>query len=434
MSNLQNFVDSKVLPHMQKLGTNKALKAITSGMMSTMPLSLGVSIIAIVGNFPIAAWVNFLNKIGIKTHMAAIIGGSTEIIALFLAYNIAYYYAKEKKTDATTCGTLSLATYMILMPQSILNTDGSISSAIERSYLGSQGIFVAIIFALLVTSLYAFLKAKGFYIRLPENIPEMVSKSLSPAFISMIIFAIVLFIRFGFGFLEYDNAFDFISKMIAKPLMSVGTNTGTLIILYVIVNLAWCFGIHPSAITSVIVPVLYAGIAANVAAFQAGQVLPFLEYIIVYKFINTGGTGNTLGLAIDMCLFSKSKRFKTLGKMAIVPNIFNINEPVVFGTPILYNPIFMLPMALTAIVSGGIGFLLVRFGIYAQFNPAVSVPWTTPAPINHLLTAGVIAALGSLIVIAATAAVYYPFFKYADKLALKEETEQSVLEEMGNVE
>lgn len=428
MRKIQVFVNEKILPLTQKLGKNKALNAITAGMMATMPLSLGTSVVAIVANFPVKEWTTWLNTVGIKVHMAAIIGGTTEIIALFLAFLIAYNYASEIKTDKLTSGVLSLGVFMILMPQTVVTEEGVILSAITRSYMGSTGIFVAIFVGLLTVRLYAYLKGRGLYIKLPDSVPDMVAQSLSPAFISMIIFIVVVFVRFGFGLTEYGNAFDYVSKIIAQPLMSIGTSPVSLIGLYMIINLAWCFGIHPSAIASVILPILYTGIAANVAAFQSGQILPFLEYIIVYKYINTGGTGNTLGLALNMTFFSKSERFKTLGKLAIIPNLFNINEPIIFGAPVLYNPIFMVPMVLSAVVSGGLGMLLVRMGLYASFNPTVSVPWTTPAPINHLLTTGVYAALGCVVVIIASAIVYYPFFKLADKLALKEESNKKVVE------
>lgn len=422
MSGFRSYIEEKVIPATTKLSGNKVIKSLTSAMMATMPLTLGTSIIAIIGNFPVASWTKFLAEIGVADDTSAIIAGTTSILAIFLSFLVAYYYAQFNNKNAITSGVLGLGAYLALMPQNMALEDGKILNVLQKSYLGSAGIFVAMLTGILVAGLYCFLEDKGFVIKFPESVPEMISKSLSPTFIAMIMFLVIFIVRAGFGMTSYGNVFDFINKVVAAPIMSFGSTPLALITIYAIGNLFWCFGIHPSALLSVYIPVFMTAMTGNIEAFQAGQPLPYLAFIIVYFYIMMGGTGSTLGLAFDMLFFSKSERFKALGKLAIVPNLFNINEPIIFGAPIIFNPVFMIPMVLVPFLNGGLALLWVKLGFYANFNPAIKMPWTMPAPVNELMRAGVWAAVAAIVTIIATAILYYPFFKYADKMACKEES------------
>ncbi|MHC5229224.1 PTS sugar transporter subunit IIC [Enterococcus sp. LJL99] len=423
MNNFNGFIEKNVVPTMGKIENNIVLKSITHGMMATMPLSLGTSIVAIIANFPNKIWTTWLAETGLAEHAAAVISGSTTIIALYLAFIIGFYHAKARNADGMTAGVLSLAAFLILMPQTIVATDGTVVDGYARTYLGASGVFVSIISGILISGIYVFLKKKNLSLKLPDSVPEMVNQSLSPTFIAMIIFIIIFAVRVLFGFTSYGNAFDAINQIIGAPVMKFGATPTALITLYALVNLFWTFGIHPSALTSFYTPVLLAVITGNIEAFQSNQALPYLSMIVIYQFIMLGGTGSTLGLVINMLLFGKSNQFKMLGKLTIIPNLFNINEPVIFGTPIVYNPVFMLPMTLVPVVNGIIGLLLTKAGWFAAYNPTIKVPWTMPAPIIQFLQTGWLAALAAFIVIIVDALLYFPFFKIADKIALQNENE-----------
>lgn len=421
MSNFSNVIQQKLVPFMGKVSSNKVIMSLTAGMMAIMPLTLGTFLIAIASNFPIAAWTNWLAATGLSTHMSAVIGATTELTGLYIVFSVAYNYAKLKESDGMTAGILSLASFIILMPQKVKFPDGTAVDALAKTYLGSGGIFVSMIVAILVTSLYCYLDKKGLVLKLPDSVPEMVSKSLGPTFIAMIIFVVVFLVRVGLDYTSYKTIFDFISTLIGKPIMSFGTSPWSLIGVFTLTSIFWCFGIHPASIMSVYVPVVTAAAIGNITAYQSGAELPYLAFGAMFLFLAIGGTGSTLGLAIDMVLFSKSERFKALGKLAIVPGLFNISEPLVFGTPIIFNPIFFIPMALSNIVTGSICLLFVKLGAFKSFNPAVGLPWTMPAPIQALLQTGIMAALGVCCAILAVTVLYFPFFKLADKQALKEE-------------
>lgn len=421
MSNFKNTIQEKLVPFMGKVSSNKVIMALTAGMMAIMPLTLGTFLIAIAANFPIAAWTNWLAATGLSVHMSAVIGATTELTGLYIVFAVAYNYSKLKGSDGMTAGIISLASFIILMPQKVKFPDGTAVDALAKTYLGNGGIFASMIVAILVTSLYCYLDKKGLVVKLPDSVPEMVSKSLSPTFIAMIIFVVVFLVRVGFDYSSFKTIFDFINTIVGKPIMSFGASPWALIGVFTLTNIFWCFGIHPSSIISVYVPVIMSTAIANVTAFQSGTPMPYVAFSAVMAFLSIGGTGCTLGLAINMVLFSKSERFKALGKLAIVPSIFNISEPLIFGTPVVFNPIFFIPMAISSILTGSIGLLFIKFGAFKSFNPTVGLPWTMPIPISVLLQTGLIAAVGICCAILAVTVLFFPFFKLADKQALKEE-------------
>ncbi|GMQ62103.1 PTS sugar transporter subunit IIC [Vallitalea maricola] len=425
MAKFNDFLQEKITPAMNKFGNNIVLSAITRGVMASLPLTLGTFLIAIVANFPVKAWTNWLAAIGLDTHLNAVVGATTDMLALFFAFTIAYNYAKLKESDELIAGVLSLASFIIVMPQQINGADGNLIAALEKTYLGSSGIFVAMLTAVLVGALYSFLDKKGLVIKLPDSVPEMVSKSLGPVFIAMIIFVVVLFVRIGFAYTSFNTIFEFINTVVGKPVMHLGSSTIALLIFFTIANILWWCGIHPASLQGVYMPVAMGAIAANVAAFQQGDPLPYTAFMVLFfTYVGVGGNGNTLGLAINMAIFSKSERYKVLGRISLVPNIFNINEPLIFGTPMIFNPFFFVPMALSSIVTGLVGLVFVKIGAYNSFNPLILLPWTTPPAVTAVITAGFLAAVGVICAIFASVLLYFPFFKMADKQALKEEQEK----------
>ena len=420
MSNLNKTVQEKLIPFMGKLNSNTILASIAAGMMATLPLSLGTCIIAILVGFPLAEWTNWLASTGLDVHMNAVVSGTTKIQGLYLAFSVAYNYAKKSGSDGMTGGILSLASFIVLMPQQIKLADGSAVDALTQSYLGTGGIFVSMLVAIFIGVLYCYLDNKGITIKLPESVPEMVTKSLAPTFIAIIIFAIVLIIRIGAAATSFGNVFDIINTFIGKPIMAFGASPWSGIAIFTIMNIFWFFGIHPTIVFGIYGPVLGTIAVSNITAFQSGQALPYLEFQAVWGSGLIGGTGCMLGLAICM-LFAKSQRFKALGKLAFVPSIFGINEPLAFGVPIIFNPIFFIPMLFSSIVSCGIAFLFYKMGAYSTFNPMVSLPWTMPAHVGALITTGFMAFVSLCVSTVAVTALYFPFFKFADKQALKEE-------------
>lgn len=425
MDSMQSGLERFMGPFAQKLSESKIIGALTAGMMSSMPITLGVAGFAILGNLPIPFWQDFLTSTGMGPHMLDIVAGTTSLLAAYIVPTIAYHYAKNEKENGLTAAILALAAFIVLQPQTITVGDQGVAG-LTQTNMGSNGIFVGMITAIVIAASYSTLMKKNIKLKLPASVPPNVSESLSPTFVAMILFFGVFLVRYAAGLTPYGNIFDLVSNVVAKPVMLFGANPWSLIFFHAFMNLCWFFGIHPAPILSVYIPVLMSAGTANTEAFLAGTPsaqLPFLTFSVLYSFCYIGGTGSTLSLALSM-YSAKSERFKALRNVAVIPNIFNINEPMIFGMPIMLNPIFFIPMILASFVGGVMGiFALDVLGVGSAFNPTISLPWVMPPFIGPFITGGWKLGIAIIVVIFVQIFIWYPFFKIADNQALKEEQE-----------
>lgn len=209
------------------------------------------------------------------------------------------------------------------------------------------------------------------------------------------------------------------------PLVTAVDNVWGVIILAIIVMVFWWFGIHDSVITSALDPFFYNNLGANAAAFAAGTAAVALPHVVTapfwWNFMAIGGSGATLGLAF-LALTSKSKQLKTIGKLAFIPSLFNINEPLIFGLPLMYNPIMMIPFIIVMPLNGLITYLAMSSGIVARTFAYAS--WNMFSPIAALIdTMDIKAVLLIVVLIIVDILIYLPFFKAFEKEKLAEEQE-----------
>ena len=395
MEGLTNWMQEHIAPLATKLGQNKFIQAISGGMMHTMPLTLGVALIAILINLPIPGVSDFLASSGLTAAGNEVIGATMSPLALYVSF-------------------------LILVPSTIDMGEAGTITAFKSNYLGSDGIFVAIFLSILVAMAYGWLTRKNIKVTLPDSVPPMVSDSLSPVFTAMIIFFVVYLVKWGFTFTPWGNIFDFIMQNVGTPLMKLGATPWSVIIVYTVGNIFWFFGIHPNAVMGIFYPMmLLPALMANQQAYLNGEPLPFLMFALIGSCCYFGGQGNTIGLCFDM-FTAKSEKFKAMRNLMTIPNIFNINEPVIFGVPVMLNPVFFIPMVLSSIVPGLIGLALCTI-LPIPYNPTIQLPWAMPMFIAALLTGGPLYMGVVLICMAVSAVLYYPFFKIADKQACEEE-------------
>lgn len=392
--------------------------------MRTAPITLGVAVFAIIGNMPISAWTDWLTANGIKESFDAALGASTNVLSLYIAFSIAFSLAKNKKYNGMTAGFLSLASFIILMPQTVQGpmVDGkdTIVNALATSFLGADGMVVALMVALLTSHLFCWLTSKGITFKMPDSVPPMVNESLSPVFVAMIMIGLVLGVRIGFSLSEYGSIFACITQLISIPLLKIGASVPSVLLILFLANLVWFFGIHPNTIQGPATPLFMMILLSNIEAFKVGKELPYFTLAVVSACAAMGGNGNTLGLICSM-FTAKSKRYKSMLKLAIIPNLFNINEPLIFGMPLMLNPIFFIPMTLSCVVMGLIGLVGAQI-ISLTYNPLMGLlPWTTPFFVKYILAGGIPLLLLVLVALAANTLLYFPFFKMADKIALAEE-------------
>jgi PTS system cellobiose-specific IIC component len=259
---------------------------------------------------------------------------------------------------------------------------------------------------------------------MPDSVPSNVARSftaLIPAFFVIVIFDLI---RIGFSFTAYDTAQAFIFQILQTPLTALGSSLPATIVVLLFEGLLWSFGIHGSNIVGAVMQPIWLSLTAdNAAAFSAHEALPHIvNYQFYSNFIKVGGAGGTLGLAI-LCVFvAKSAQFKTLGKLAIAPGIFNINEPLIFGIPIVLNPVMMIPFIITPVVLAIVAYFAMATGL-VDFTNGTNLPWTTPPIVSGFLLNGWRGALLQVVQIGLSMAIYFPFFKLEDNKAYQLELE-----------
>ncbi|CUO79308.1 MULTISPECIES: PTS sugar transporter subunit IIC [Clostridium] len=417
----QSGIEKVMGPFANVVSTNKFIRALTAGFMATMPISLGTAAIAVLGNLPITPWQNFLVSMGLYQVAQDFISLTLSLLAIYVVISISYNYTKIEGKNAITGAVVSAAVFITLMPIKTSEIDGVMATSLLTSNMGSNGIFVAMIVGLLTPWIFCKLMNKNLKLKLPDSVPPMVADSLAPTFVAMILFFGVFMIKWGISLTSYGDIFTFITEVISKPVMYFGTSPWALIFMYCFMNLCWFFGIHPSPILSCYIPVLMAAGTANTEAFLAGQALPYLTFSIVGAAVYVGGNGNTLGLCIAT-LFAKSEKYKSMRKLVIPANIFNINEPIIFGFPTMLNPLYFIPMVFTSLASGAVAILLVNI-LPVTLNPTISLPWVTPGFVSSVMSGGLNLLLIWGVSVTIHFLMYLPFFMVDDANAYKDEQE-----------
>lgn len=446
MEKLEAFLNKFLGPIANWMNNSKFFSSLSEAFMRTTPITLGAAVLMIIGNFPIPAWNAFIDNAGLRVHFDSVIGATINAISIFVVFNFAYVYAKKEKQNPLSAGLLAVGSFFILMPQKIMVpvlenavtefpgtavvTATTNTEAFQTLYTGGTGLLVAILVGYIVARLYVFFNQKNFVVKMPDSVPPNVAESLSPSFLSGAIFIFFFLVRVGFSFTPFGSIFSFVFSMIQAPLQALTGAPITIILIFTIANMLWFFGIHPNMVYGVVSPMLLANGMANMNAYREGLPLPFLlASVIAYVCGNSfGGQGSTYGLVVSM-FTAKSQRYKQLLKLAGPPSIFNVNEPLVFGAPLMLNPIFFIPMALSPALMGGSAWLLVHVLNFNELNPLLQLPWTTPAPILMALQGGWKYLIIFGVAFALNLILWFPFFKIADNRAVAEEQAYAEAEE-----
>ena len=233
---------------------------------------------------------------------------------------------------------------------------------------------------------------------------------------SIVIFTLATLLKWGMGLTSYGDVFNLINSTIAVPVMFLGSSPWAVVVYFILCNLLFFFGVHPSVLMSVYMPVVSTCALANVEAYLAGQPLPYLPFIVMFSV----GSVDALGMELAL-LTAKSERYKTLSKVALVPAIFNISEPIIFGTPVAMNPYMFIPYILLKPVACAVAAIGLLLGLGNAYNPTVNMPFVVPLPITDFFIGGPGLVVIVCAAILAVALLFIPFVKMADKEALEEE-------------
>lgn len=434
MDKIMSFLDRHLMPIADKLNNNKYLAALREGFMLSLPLIIFGSIFVVISNLP------YLDKVlgtaglnELKNLLGAASNSTMSIMTLFVVFGIGYSLSKQYKVEAVYGAAVAVASFMLLTPTTFQfgkTAKDVVDGVIPLDRLGAKGMFVGIIGAFIAVEIYRTIIQKNWTIKMPAGVPDAVSRSFSsliPAFITLSFFLIV---RIVFTFTPWGNIHDFVYKIIQAPLMVLGSGLVASLIAIFFIQLFWFFGLHGQIIVnSVLDPIWRALSLENFQAYQAGA--RQLPHIVNKQFMDTftvgmGGTGMTLAVIIGIIIFAKSRQLKELSKLAGPAGIFNVNEPVIFGLPIVLNPMILIPWILAPMVVTAFTYFVMSIGI-VPVPIGVDVPWTVPIFFSGMLATGSIAGgILQLVNLLIVFVIWTPFIIMIDRKYHKEEKEAEV--------
>lgn len=405
-----SFFD-KLSPMFDKLGANPYLKTISVAMMATLgPLLIG-SVFVLLSVLP--EQVEFLafltNYADFFAKMSSI---TIDSMSLYVVVLMAYQLVKnlDPKEDGISASIIALLSFLIVTP--LEATEEGIAT-IPTTWLGPQGVFTAMFVGLVSARLYLAIKRKGWTIKMPEGVPPMVTQvfeSLLPTFLVTILFMIIsgLFSATNFG-----NIHEFVYSIIQEPLQGIGGSLGAVILISLIQQILWFFGIHgTNVVLPIVQPLWMAMDVENLKAIAAGQTPP---HIMGFAFFNViTWSGMALGLVILM-LRARSKQYREIGKISIVPALFGITEPTIFGTPLVLNFDLAVPFITNNSIAILLAYLLTKFNIVAKFTgvaPVFGLPLGFHAAVQGRVSIIILQVFIQLIL---SPILWYPWFKRLDK-------------------
>lgn len=399
MNFISNFIEEKMVPVVSKFASLRYMRALKSGFMVIMPLTIIASVFLLITDFPITGYPEFMAKIfgpEWDSFLSPAYRATFDMMGILLAGTIAYKLAESDEVDPLPVMIISIVAYVIVTPKFVTAESGEvINKVLPMAWLGTKGVITAIIMSITSTEIYRFIVKKNLVIKLPENVPPMVYKSFFSLVPGVIVVAFALLVN-GIFLTMGKSMHEFIYDILQVPLQGLTASPIAITIVAGLNGFLWWFGIHPTVVNSIVNPLLNANSVENLELFKQGALTLENANIgtiqMIDQFATIGGAGMTIGLVLAMLVVAKSQRMKMLSKLSTVPAVFNINEPIVFGLPIIMNP----------------------------FNGVVA-PWPTPPIFSGFLVSGWQGAVVQVVAIIAAFAIYYPFVLALDKQYRAEE-------------
>lgn len=424
LEKFQAAMEKSLIPFANKLSQNKVLKAISSGFSALLPIIMVGAIASLLSGLNIEAYQNLITAICLKPIVAYISAYTTNMMAVYAVFSIGHSMAKqlECKDQAILVGIISLMVFLLTIPLGVSKDEVTIAAAISTTYFGAPGLFTAMIIGCIVPFIYNIFVKNHIVIKMPDGVPPQISNGFSAIIPAVCITAVFAAIRQLCALTSFGTLSGLIYGLLKTPLSSLTNSPVTFVILLLFCNILWFFGIHGGMVTMSFLSMLYMAPALeNLEAMAAGQPLPnMLTNTWWFTFAQLGGSGGIIGLAVCMFFFAKSERYKTLGKIAILPALCSISEPLVFGVPLVLNVVMLIPMILSPLCCFLSSYLMTSIGVLPYLN-GIQLSTGTPVVLAGFLAGGWRAAIWQVVLVALQFAIYFPFFRMVDKQALEEE-------------
>ena len=414
-----------MLPVGTWVANNKYLTILRQSFMAVMPLTIAGSIALIIESFP---FIDQVISADVMTQISDFLGvvssASLSLVALFLSGSIAYYYTKSEGNEPFFGMITGISNFLIVTPLSMAveGLDDILTGIIPMTWLGGQGLFVAMIVGFLASIIFNKLMKSNMTIKLPDSVPPMVTepfKVLIPIFITFIVFATI---RYAMSFTSYGDIHTLFFNVLQTPLMALGSSLPASILIVIFIQLMWFMGLHGQNIAgAVMTPIWQSAMLSNLAAVQSGN---NPEFIFTDQFFTGFIWMQFFSLIIACLIGAKSEQLKAVGKVSVGSACFNISEPIVFGTPVVLNFTLMIPWILTMVVYVIITWAAMYTGICPK-PLGTNIPWTTPPLISGwLITGSFMGAVLQIVNLIVGTFIYLPFVKMYDKQLLKEEQKE----------
>ncbi|CDH20238.1 PTS system, cellobiose-specific IIC component (CelB) [Xenorhabdus bovienii str. kraussei Quebec] len=424
-TSLTRIVENHIAPIAGRIGSQRHIIAIRDGFISAMPFLIIGSIMLIVANPPFdaqtsssfgQAWLAFA-----KTHWKTITMPffmTMGLMSVFVSIGTAYSLAKPYGLDGLTSALLSLMAFLLAAAPQVDNK-------MPLDFLGGTGVFTALICAIWSVELIRLLKKYNISIKMPSQVPPAIARSFELLYpvvgILLTVYPVSLLLQSEFNLLLPAAVMQ-----IFEPLIAIGDTLPAVMLVVLIANLLWFAGIHgDNIVTGLLNPIFMANIAANAALMTQGMATTQILTAPYWSFyVCIGGSGSTLVLAF-LYLRSRSIHLKTIGKLSVVPAMFNINEPLLFGSPVVMNPTLLIPLLVVPLINAVLAYGALHLDLVQKM--IAIAPWTAPAPVGALISAAwdyrAVVLVGLLMVI--DLLIWYPFFKVYEKQLLAEEQQQA---------
>ena len=433
---IEDFIITKILPFIEKFTNSRYIKILMDGFMGVSALTIGGSIFMLIRSLPLGDWyTEFLTNTGLMEFLNFPVMITSELISLYLVMALGYFTAKSFKKNGFSGCMISLGAFLLLTPFETATTlldgvgkevTGVVSGVLPVSSFGATGLFLAMIAGILAARIYVWCIDKNIRIKMPSTVPPNVSNMFETMIPAGLVFIIFMCIRVGVQNTSYETAQNLIYSFLQQPLTNVGGGFWGFVFYIFIGNFLWLFGIHGAMVAYVgMAPIYTAMTMANLAAFAQGVACPNPEWNFLC-YTSLGGSGATMALTLWMLFKGKSAQTRALSKIALPTAIFNINEPLIFGMPLIMNVYYAIPFVTVPIVNIFLSAIVTNLGVVAA---------PTGAAISTFMPVGVFAALNNgswtgfawvIVLIIVDMAIYYPFFKADESHRLKEEKEYAL--------
>lgn len=434
-----DWMEEHFVPVAAKIGSNKFLVAIRDAFVAIMPITMTGAIATLLNVFfrdlPNSYWPD----LHIAENMSWLISingnvwwATLAMLSLAFVFALGYQVAKTFKTDALAGGLVAFASYIAVTPQVATIAEAGPNGAdavgwgfLNYNYLDAKGLFIALIIGLISSIIYSkLMNNKKMTIKMPDSVPPAVSRafaSIIPGIIAIYVCGIAAWATSEMtGGLAIG---DVVLKYVQMPFLGLSQGLGAVLIIVLAVQLLWFFGLHGTNVLGAVLDGTYlTALTMNDSLYQAGQPMEYLWTRGTFDaFVWMGGAGCTIAFVIAILIFSKRADSRAVAKMSAPMAVFNIDEPVVFGMPVVLNPIYFIPWLLVPCVLTIVSYLVIAAGWVPYVH--VVVPWVVPPILYAFLATGgsIAAAILALVNLVIAVAIWSVFVIMANRVQTEEE-------------